>query len=76
MLKRTKITKQFRLSIHNISSHIVNGMTLKQYRDVNPDDYAHMSFAESMSPLHAMIEAFEDLPTGIKIRVTMEVVDD
>ena len=30
------------------------------------------SFAESMKPIHEMIQSFKNFPTGTRIKVTME----
>lgn len=62
---RTKIQKEFTLSVYTGGTHIVNGWV----------DGREASFAESLSPLHLMIKSFEYRPLGTKIRVTMEEVD-
>ena len=67
-----KVTKILTLSVYDFGYHIVNGETPKKIFDKGGS--GHTSFAESMNPVHAMIEEFDNLPTGTKIRVTMEAV--
>ena len=62
---RTKIEKVFTLSVYTGGTHIREGWV----------DGRGASFAESLSPLHLMINSFEYRPLGTKIKVTMEEVD-
>lgn len=66
---KTKITKEFTFSCYKGGRHITEGWLDKC------GDYPEASFAESLSPLHLMIKAFEYRPLGTKIRVTMEEVN-
>lgn len=66
---RTKISKEFTFSAYTQGTHITKGWLDKA------GEYAEASFAESLSPLHKMIESFSFRPLGTKIRVTMEEVD-
>ncbi len=61
---RTKIEKVFTLSSYEGGRHRVDGWV----------DDGNASFAESLSPMHLMIEAFKYRPLGTKIKVTMEEV--
>ena len=61
-----RIEKTFTLSSYEAQKYGI-GHTV----DGNPPK--RPSFAESYSPLHGMVDYFRDLPTGTKIKVTMEV---
>jgi hypothetical protein len=67
-MKTVKVTETFTLSSYEAeeygTGHIVDGKKPK-----NP------SFAESLAPLHCMVGKFKDLPTGTKIKVTMEAIN-
>jgi len=62
---RTKIEKVFTLSVYEGGRHITQGW-------VND---GNISFAESLSPMHLMVDSFKYRPLGTKIKVTMEEVD-
>ena len=62
---RTKVTKVFTLSSYTLLGHRTKG----DMGDGEP------SFAESLSPLHEMIDSFRNVPLGTKITVTMEEQD-
>lgn len=63
--KAKKVTKTFTLSMYDRGQQWTKGFI--------PADSPQMaSFAETMSPLIEMIEAFASLPLGTKIKVTME----
>jgi hypothetical protein len=68
-----------------VNMKISRVLTLSSYGDkadkgigightVNGKPPQNPSFAETMSPIHFMIDAFKSLPTGTKIKVTMETV--
>ena len=59
---KTRIEKVFTLSEYKGGSHRTKGWL---------EDGREASFAESLSPLHFMIRAFELRPLGTKIRVVM-----
>lgn len=61
---KTKIEKTFTLSSYENGTHRVDGWS----------DPWNVSFAESLSPLDAMIKAFYLRPLGTKIKVTMEEI--
>ena len=61
----TKIEKVFTLSAYEQGRHRVAGWVKSQQE---------LSFAESLSPLHYMIECFHLRPLGTKIKVTMEEI--
>lgn len=62
---RTKIEKTFTLSSYEQGRHRTEGWV----------DNGNPSFAESLSPLHLMIESFKYRPLGTKVKITMEEVD-
>ena len=64
---RTKIEKVFTLSSYEGGGHRTSGW-------VN-EDKGRASFAESLSPMTLMIEAFKYRPLGTRIKVTMEEID-
>ena len=61
----TRISKTFTLSAYEGGGHRITGWA----------DDSRISFAESLSPMEAMIRAFYLRPLGTKIKVTMEEVD-
>jgi len=61
----TKIESVFVLSCYEVSHHRTTGYA----------DGGMISFSQSVSPLHAMIESFRYRPLGTHIKVTMEEVD-
>ena len=61
----TKIQKVFTLSAYESGCHRTTGWA----------DESRISFAESLSPMEAMISAFRLRPLGTKIKVTMEEID-
>jgi hypothetical protein len=63
---KTVISKVFTFSQYKGGSHITDG-----WMETDGD----CSFAESLSPMNLMIEAFKYRPLGTKIKVTMEEVD-
>jgi hypothetical protein len=62
---KTKIEKVFTLSEYKNGGHIIDGYI----------DGGEPSFAESMSPVHLMIDCFKYRPLGTKIKVTMEEIN-
>lgn len=66
----TKIIKEFIFSCYKGGRHITQGYLIDQ-----GGEYPRASFAESLSPLEYMIEAFKLRPLGTKIRVTMEEIN-
>jgi hypothetical protein len=69
-----KVKKILTLSAYTFGRHIMDGRTPKEIAQDEDSQYASPSFRESFVPLHDMVESFKTLPTGTKIRVTMEVV--
>lgn len=67
---RMKISRVFTLSSYGDKDYkgIGVGHTVDGKPPQNP------SFAETMNPVHRMIDMFDSLPTGTKIKVTMETV--
>jgi hypothetical protein len=66
---RTKIEKTFTFSSYTGGKHITKGWIDMEGKN------GEASFAESLSPMMLMIEAFKYRPLGTKIKVTMEEVD-
>lgn len=68
-----KVTKVFTLSSYGDVDAGGKGIGIGIGHRVDGKPPQYPSFAESYSPLMAMIEEFKNLPTGTKITVTMEV---
>jgi hypothetical protein len=62
---KTKIEKVFTLSCYEGGTHRIKGWL----------NDGEASFAESLSPMHKMIDSFCYRPLGTKIKVTMEEID-
>ena len=67
-----KVTKTFTLSSYGDVDEFGKGIGIGIGHRVDGKIPTNPSFAESMSPIHEMIEMFKNFPTGIKILVTME----
>lgn len=69
-----KITKTFTLSSYGDVDKDGKGIGIGIGHRVDGKPPQHPSFSESLGPLSAMIDEFRKLPTGTKIKVTMEEV--
>lgn len=64
-----KVEQVLTLSVYEGGMHRVKGKVTGENKK-----WGMLSFAQSMSPVHFMIQEFKDVPLGTKIKVTMEVV--
>lgn len=70
-----KVIKTFTLSSYGDVDAKGKGIGIGIRHRVDGKPPHHPSFAESLSPLSAMIDEFGKFPTGTKIKVTMEEVE-
>ena len=71
-----RVSQPMVLSAYRFGDHVVNGASPNDINKMDGYEAAHVSFNGGMVELHNMLDYFADVPTGTKIRVTMEVMDE